>query len=123
MSDPTTSNPTVSIAGQINSVIFEAVVVSVETYAEAQIPLLAAPVLKQIFEFIVEKIAGLLEEQLQTFVAFTIIDLGEASKNQAYKQAVSDLQIALHKGDPNGITQAKASFKDTFSTLVHWSGS
>jgi len=123
MPDPTSTNNAISIADEVENVIFEATVTAVEKYSEAQLPFLALPIVKQIFEFIVEKLSGLLKEQLENFVAFTIIDMQEASKNAAYKQSIMSLQIALHGGDADAIAKAKSDFKSTLADLVHWSGS
>lgn len=117
-----TTNTAISVADKINNIIFEVVVGSVETYAKAQLPFLNWPVISQLFDYCVQKLASLIQVQLENFVAFSIINIQVESENAAYQQAIMDLQTAYHNGDSNAITQAEGNFRTTLSGLVHWDG-
>lgn len=107
-------------AKAVTSAIMETAVDGAIAAAEAAVPFLATPVIKQVFEFLVDRIAALIETELAQYAAFLVIqnenDIAAKAANQAaqtLKQAVS-----ASSPDPQQIAQARDAFKDALKNLV-----
>src|SRR6185437_2440794 len=120
--DPVPTNSAVNVADEIEGLIFQAVVDGIEAYAKTQVPFLATPGISQIFDFLVGKLGGLIQQQLENFVAFSIIKIQAGSEGSDYQNAVNQLQSAYQQGDPNAIAQARQAVKTSLNALVTWEG-
>ena len=121
MGEPIT-NPAIKVADDIQSILYDVVLVGVEAAAKAEVPFLALPVISQVFDFFVGQIGSLIYKQLELYVAFEIIDLQVAHEASNYKNAVDDLHKAHESGDTDAINKARANFKSTLGNLIHYDG-
>ncbi len=120
---PPTTNPAISVANDIENIVFGAAVAAASAILKLEVPFLALPGISGILDLALGYFSGLLQKQLATIVAFTIIDFQTDSENQAYQNAVNALVAAHTSGDPNAIAQARTNFSTTLGALVHWDGS
>jgi hypothetical protein len=120
---PTTVNkPAQTVADVISFTIFDVAVSTAEAAALAQIPLLRLPVIKEVFHFLMSKIAGLIYRPLALNAVFTVISIQTEGQKRDYIQAEGNLRAANLTGDPEKIKEATDEFKKTFRRLVHYDG-
>lgn len=121
---PTTTNQAATVADQaIKALIFDVAVKAAELEIVTAVPILGAPVLKQINEALLNFIAQKIYEQLAIGATFVIIDK-QTNQEAADAHAAKDkLTAALTAGSQAEIDQATEDFKDAFSKLVHTDGS
>lgn len=97
-----------------------------ETYAEAQVPFLASPVIKQVFEFGVEKLEEHEAIQLLTLlvqVGVKIIVTIQTDEEKAnYSKAEAATRAALLSRDPAQIAAAKKEMDDAAASIIHTDG-
>lgn len=79
----------------VKTLIFDVAVKAAVASAIAAVPLLGAPVIRQIFTFIVEKTATLIYKELSRFVVFSIIDFKNEADLKNYQEASKTLGIAM----------------------------
>lgn len=121
---PTTTNPTATLANDVlHALIFDVAVKAAEAEIIAAAPIMAAPILKQIDEAVLNFVAGKIYEKLALGATFVIIDAQTSQEAAAANVAAARLKAALATGDDAQITQAKGDFTDAFSKLVHYDGS
>lgn len=93
---------------------------SAEAAAIANFPFLGLPVIKQIFDVIVRGIGSKMIQALEQSASIGIIDFGDATQNQAAKDAA----LALYAAQNNPATTAaeleaaKDGFKKTYAALI-----
>lgn len=123
MGSPTQTNSFAQLVVDIISGLIEGVgAQALEATAEIDIPLLAAPVIKQVFEFVVEKELAKISigvEQGAVTIIFNIQTDNEVSR--AIKATLA-LKAAKAKGDPNEIKQADDDADKAYQDLIHWDG-
>lgn len=121
---PTTTNQPVQFTDAVlHGLIFDVGVNALKIYAKAQVPILGAPPLSWIFDWLVDWITGMLYVQLERFVSFAIIDFQTQSEKNSYMDAVQALSAAHKSGDLNAIEKAKEDFKTKLGNLIHYDGS
>lgn len=126
MSDsaPNTENQAASIVNGILADIISGAGESViEAEALAAAPWLALPFVKQIFEFILDKIAALIYEQAADAATKLIIDLQINAEESSASVTFANLQMALASGDATAIKKASEDLDDAYGRLIHYDGS
>ena len=94
----------------------------IEAAAEAAEPILAAPIVKQIFEAIVGSLVGdftLAEGGGALKVVFTVQN---DSKLYSLGKAALAVQAAQASGDPAAISTATQNEVNQWGNLIHWGG-
>jgi len=79
----------------IKTIIFEVAVKAAVASAITALPILGVIPLRQIFTFIVEKIANIVYKELSRFVVFSIIDFENEKDLKEYQEAVINLKKIL----------------------------
>lgn len=127
---PQTHNSTVGVVESIiHGAVMDVAVNAAIGAAISAVPFLGLPVIKQLFGWVVNWVAGLLAEQLERFVAFTIIDIQTGQQAAAYSDAVLELKRAIKYGDPDEtkkaeqLEAARKKFRETLGDLIHYDGS
>lgn len=95
---------------------------AIETTAEAEAPVLAAPVIKQIFEDVINYLAGKLSIAEQTGALEIVFSVQEDSRLYALGKALLALQAAQKQGDPNAISSATNAAVNQWGSIIHWPG-
>lgn len=116
-------SPATDISDRIvHGVIFDVALRAAETYIFAQLPWLNFPGLKQLAQFLLNKVAEVLYDQLATFVAFRVIEIQAGHEKDAYNEAIANLRLAVHplKGPPDveAIRLAKEEVRNRLRTLI-----
>lgn len=106
----------------INGLITGVAAPTLEAAAEAQVPILAAPIIKQIFEDIVGYVAGKISVTEQQGVLTIVFDVEKDSKLYALAGAALALKQAQDSGDQHAIDEAKQKAIEGWGNLVHWGG-
>lgn len=120
---PVPTNPTVDIVDKIiQGLIYDVGVQAVIAYATANFPFLALPIVKQLFEWGIGKLAGALSIKMQNKVAFTIIGFTTDLEKSQYEDQVAALMIATHGGNSGDIDKATAEFRVALGNLIHFDG-
>ncbi|MGZ6468425.1 MAG: hypothetical protein ACXWQJ_14090 [Bdellovibrionota bacterium] len=94
----------------------------IEGAAESQVPFLALPIVKQLFEYIVEYAAGKLSIAEQQGVLVIVFNVEMDSKLHGVMRSALDLQNARKSGDQNAIDAAKQKAIDQWGNLIHFGG-
>lgn len=107
-------------AKAVTSAIMETAVDAAIAAAQAAVPILRAIVIKQLFEFFVDRIAGLIETELANYASFLVIE----AKNDAHAKAANEAAAKLKAvvADPTkpqaDVDAAKKDFKDALKKLI-----
>lgn len=121
---PTTVNTAADTADSIiHDVIYEVAVNAAITACSAYLPFLKLPIISSLFSFAVNKVAALIYTYLSQFVTFLVIDIQVDSEKTLYAQAEGGLRTAMLTADPAQIAAARAQFKATLGSLIHYDGS
>lgn len=104
----------------VTSTIMEAAVNGAIVAAKAYVPFLNWPVFKQVFEFLVDRIAGLIETELALYISFMVIQSRNDANAKAANVASENLKKAIGavSPDPQQIAQAKDDFKNALKNLI-----
>lgn len=123
----TNPSPVNTVAQTVDEIIYGAVygvaVNAFEAFAIYELPFLGLPGIKQLFQLIVDTIAGYIYHYFAQVVTFSIIDLQTTLEKNAYTKAEADLRLAHLSGDPHAISAATLEFKKTLASLIHFDGS
>ena len=120
---PTNTN---AAAGAVNSVIAAAaqgVITAAETAIEVDVPFLALPGIKQIWQALFEWIAGYIVRALETAGTFTVISIQTGIEKQNLSIALQNVIAAEKSGDKNAIAAAIQAYQQAQSALVNSDGS
>lgn len=121
---PTTTNQTATVVNQIiHDAIFDVAVQAAETAATAEFPFLGAPVVKQIFDAVVNYVAGKIYSALAQTATFTVIDVQVSQEDSAVNKAVASLNATVNSNDQAAIQKANEDFKNAIASLIHYDGS
>lgn len=121
---PSTTNPALQTADSIiKFIIFDVVVNAAVAAAQAEVPFLALPIVRNLFSFLVGKVAGLIYTELETNVSFAIIDHQTQAEAAEYEKSKAALYAAHLKGEQDAIEKAKADFRASLGKLIHYDGS
>lgn len=121
---PTTTNQTATDADKvIHGLIFDVAVQAAEAEIISAVPLMGAPVIKQIDEEILKLVAEKIYQKLALGVNFVIIDSQTGAEAASANAAREELKKAINGGDADAISQATKDFMASFGKLVHADGS
>lgn len=124
MTGPTTTN---TLASAINNIVDDCVKDALnvaEVAAEAAEPILAMPVVKQLFEYFAGMIVmDFFNLPLRQALTKLVIQIQTYQESASCMQAWLAYQSALSGGDPNAIATAKQSLDAAFIALIEYDGS
>jgi hypothetical protein len=119
---PPINTPISQFDAVLQALLYDVGVKAAVIECTALMPWLGLPIISGLFTFLVSKVAGMIYTQLETFVAFRMIDFQTSAETQAYDDAKTQLLSAINSGDPNAITQAKTNFSTAAFKLIHFDG-
>lgn len=131
MADPTTDNQALETFDSIaSSVVLKALLPvaekAAETAAEAEVPFLAFPVVKQIFEGVADHEMELFARELLTIMVQSgvkiIVTIQTDAEKTAYLKAEGDIKAALLTKDPAKIAEARKAFNAAADSVIHSDG-
>lgn len=123
MSDPTTVNKTASVVNEILKDIIEGSgVKAIEASVIADVPWLGLPFIKQIFEFILNKVATLIYQAAAEAATKIIIDVQVNMEESSVLSSFQNLQMAIASGDQNAIKIASDDLDKAYGSLIHSDG-
>lgn len=124
MSDPTTKNKVASAVNQILKALIEGTGVDVlEAALIAENPWLGLPFIKQIFHFIVGKVAAVIYTNAALAATKIIIDAQVNIEEGIVNGAFDNLTMAIASGDEVAIVRASSDLSDAYASLIHYDGS
>lgn len=123
MSDPTGTNQ----AAQTGDTIVESAMKGAETAVEAaltaDLPFLADPIIKQIFDFVMDELIGAEAKQLALLLTNLIVDVQVNNEESSFQKALAALKAAQATGDANAIQTALQNFLAAAKALGNADGS
>lgn len=123
MGDPTTTNQTAAVVnGILKNLISGVGLDAVEAAAIVELPWLGWPIIKQIFELVLSKIAALIYEQAAYAATKIIIDVQVGIEESKVGPAFESLQMAIASGDQNAIALASKDLDKAYGDLIHFDG-
>lgn len=123
MSDPTTTNQTASVVnGILSNLINGAGITAAESAAIAEFPWLGLPIIKQIFELVLNKVASIIYDQAAYAATKVVIDVQVGLEESATGPAFQNLQMAIASGDQAAIAKASKDLDTAYSNLIHFDG-
>lgn len=111
-------DPRQTVGAAIAEVSFNVMVEAAIKVAQYYVPALAAPVLKNVFEFCVRKFMKLLYVEMEKETSMLIIDLKVNKQSREYQDAVMDLRSAIQTNDEKKIQDEKEKFKAKLRDLI-----
>lgn len=123
MSDPTTTNSTATMADNIISATASTLEKVTEDMIIADVPLLATPIIKQLWEGLFNWIMGYASRAAQTGATFAVIDTQVNSEQSGMSSALAALVAAEKSGDANAIQKAIQAYQAAQSSLINSNGS
>jgi len=113
-------DPLKTIEAKVSHSIFDVAIEAAIKAAIVYVPVLGAPIIKQLFTFCVEKFASLLYTQTELAVSFIVVDLKVNKQSEEYRAAVSELSTAIvEQKSPEEIERAREEFKTRLRTLIN----
>ena len=106
----------------INQLMTGVAAPAIEAAAEAQVPFLALPIVKQLFEAIVNALAGKLSILEQQGALMIIFQIEQASTLYKLTASLKAIQDAHASGDQNAIDQAKQDAINQWASTIHFPG-
>lgn len=119
---PTTNVPE-QIGATVVSDIQQMADTAIDAYAEAQAPVLAVPIIKQIFEYLVSWITTPLTTIFGTLLSWGVIDTEIFLEKLGVSNALKALIAAEKTGNPDAIAKALKDFQAANSALDNSDGS
>lgn len=95
----------------------------IDKAAETSEPILAAPVIKQLFEALVKWLLGVASRTGQLFITFGITRSQGNAENSSLVSADKEVEDAIKSGDQNAIAKAEQDFQKAQSSAVNSDGS
>ena len=123
VSTPTTTNGAAQVGDTVVTGILNTAVDLGLKAIYVEVPFLAFPGLKQIFEMLVNWIVGFISKQLQLLVTFTVIDVQVGMEKSDFKKALDALKAAQAGGNKDDIAKALEAFQVAAQNLTHSDGS
>lgn len=124
MADPTTDN---QVAGVINDILKNVIegagVPVIEATMIADMPWLALPVVRQIFEYLLSKVAGYFYIEAAHAATKIVIDVQVNMEESAVINTFQTLQMAIASGDQDAIKKASDDLDGVYASLGHSDGS
>lgn len=116
MAETTDSAQAKAVTSSIMDVAVDAAIAA----AQAAAPILRTIIIKQLFEFFVDRIAALIETELANYAAFLVIEAKNDAAARTANQAAAKLKAVV--ADPHqpqvAVDIAKQEFKDALKNLI-----
>jgi hypothetical protein len=123
VSDPTTTNRAAGIINGILKNLIDGVgVQAAETAAIAAYPFLAWPIVKQIFEGVLNLVANEIYKQAAMAATKVVIDVQVGVEESTALNAFQSLQMAIASGDEVAIKKASDDLDSAYGNLIHMDG-
>lgn len=124
MGEPTTENKTAGIVNKIlNGLIEGAGVDALKVALTAEFPWLGLPFVKQLFSFILDKVAAAIYKQAAFIATKIVIDMQVKQEVGGVNNAFDNLTMAVASGDQIAIDKASANLSTMYGNLIHYDGS
>lgn len=111
-------DPRTTVGAAIAEATFSVAVEAAIKVAQYYVPVLAAPVIKQVFEFVVRKFMEVLYQETEKETSMLIIDLKVNRQAKEYTEAVTELKTAIQSQDEKRIQDEKEKFKARLRDLI-----
>ncbi len=122
--DPATLNEAASAVNQVLKTIIEgAGTTALEDALITESPWLGLPVIKQVFEFILDKVSNMIYQDAADAATKLIIDVQVNLEKSQVLGAFQNLQMAIASGDKNAIDQMSKDLDQVYARLIHSDGS
>lgn len=123
MSDPTTTNEAARVVNEaLNKLIEGAGVDAAEAALIADFPWLGIPVVKQILEWALNKIASYFYVAAANAATSIVIDVQTNVEASTALVAYQNLQMAIASGDQNAVKKASDDLSTAYGNLIHSGG-
>lgn len=119
---PTTVNKAADFTTRITAVLFKMLEKVLEGLSETYAPFLAAPFVKQCFEFIINWLGEKLSIAIQEDELCLVITFQTTTEKNGYVNAMARLKALPVGGDQNAINDALQKAKDAMDNLGHFDG-
>lgn len=105
----------------IQAAIYNVAVPAAKAAAVAEAPWLGAPVLSQVFDYLLGKFADWIYKALDQAVVFSIIDLQTEAQRKAYDEAVAALKAVVNQptATPQDIEKARQDLEKKLADLIN----
>lgn len=121
--EPVEINPIASFLTKfVSMAITQAGAPALEAFAETELPFLAAPVVKQIFEYAINQFAQKLSVSTQNGIITLVVDVQTDSELHGILTAALALNAANASGDTNAISKATQDAISAWGDVIHWDG-
>ncbi|MFA7333643.1 MAG: hypothetical protein WC130_05025 [Kiritimatiellia bacterium] len=92
------------------------------SFAYTQLPFLQFPIIKQIFESVINNLAGKFSFGVQDGVISIVVDAQVGAELSATVTSLAELQRAQQAGDEDAHKKAIEKGMDSWGDLIHWDG-
>lgn len=124
MADPVTNNQTASIVNDILKTVIEGGgVTATEAVIIADVPWLGLPIIKQIMELILNKVAAVFYTSAANAATKLIVDIQINQEKSTVLNAFQSLQMAVASGDKDAIAKASDDLDKAYGSIIHYDGS
>lgn len=114
----TSQDPLENFVDGIISALFQGGALAAETFAKAEAPFLATPIVSDIFDDIVGLIETSVEKNVALVANAIVFDIQTSGENSAVLKAAQSLQAAQAKGDQSAIEAATQNLINGYKALV-----
>ena len=123
MADPATNNHAASVVNGILKKVIEGTSVdAIEALVIADVPWLGFPVIKQVFEFILNKVAALIYVRAANAATKIVVDIQVNGEESVVLSSFQNLQMAIASGDADAIKKASDNLDEAYGSLIHSDG-
>lgn len=120
---PVKVNPLADFLNRIIAMLITGVAAPVIiNFGYAQLPWLKFPIVKQIFEGLINRYAGKFSVRVQGGVTEIVIDAQTGAELSATVSSLAEYQAAKDSGDAARIEKARQNSIDRWGDLIHWDG-
>lgn len=120
---PVKINPVGSFINKIVAMLITGISApTIIAFAYSQLPWLQFPILKQIFEGVINNLAGKFSFGVQDGVISIVVDSQVGAELSATVSTLAELQRAQQSGDEDAHKKAIENGMDAWGDLIHWDG-
>jgi hypothetical protein len=102
----------------LNSIIYGVGVKSALTASISAMPWLGFPIIRNIFEALLNALAGQVFGSIEPYISYKIIKFQNEEQRKNYEFAIEELKAATERGDQNDIDQKLQAAKDSIAAIV-----
>lgn len=118
-----TNQPVATVAQIIHISVIDVALTAAKAALHAAVPWTNWPVVKQVIDFVLDRVIGKFCVILQEAGVFLAIMIQVESQRRAYAEAEAKLRLAHATHDPVAISAATQEFKNALRALIHYDGS